>query len=171
MYGIAFRPKKGGVQANSIMDFEAKVGGVYAKKFRGAPRRKGGCTQFDISLGRAWDEFETVAETVTSAEPPPAARTFFFFFLRARARTRARTRTSYQYAAPGQASACTVRAWLPPQLGRAHARASISARDISVAASCAVRRTCAHPPRPPARVEGSVAKLTACGSWGQELCG
>ena len=112
----------------------------------------------------------SVAETVTAeaAAEPPAANHFFFF---ARARTRARTRTSYQYAAPGQASACTVRAWLPPQLGRAHARASISARDISVAASCAVRRTCAHPPRPPARVEGSVAKLTACGSWGQELCG
>ena len=84
MYGIAFRPKKGGVQANLIMDFEAKVGGVYAKKFRGAPRRKGGCTQFDKESGRAWDEFED-RMTVTEAPQTPAggARQFFF---RARAR-------------------------------------------------------------------------------------
>ena len=145
MYGIAFRPKKGGVQANLIMDFEAKVGGVYAKKFRGAPRRKGGCTQFDKESGRAWDEFED-RMTVTEAPQTPAggARQFFF---RARARARARAQ-AIRYAAPRQASACTVCAWLSPQLGRAHARASISARDISVAASCAARRRmCANPPR------------------------
>ena len=129
MYGIAFRPKKGGVQANSIMDFEAKVGGVYAKKFRGAPRRKGGCTQFDISLGRAWDEFETVAETVTSAEPPPAARTFFFFFFaRARARAHARAQAINMLPPDKPVHAPCVRGF--PLSWGARMRAQALAREI-----------------------------------------
>ena len=97
---------------------------MYAKKIRGAPRRKGGCTQFDKEPWRAWDEFETVAQPERQSQRAAgreqlAANHFFF---RARARTRARTRTSYRYAAPGQASACTVRVAFPSVGARTCAR-------------------------------------------------